>query len=216
MHSDPAYHLRELAVAQTIDDPRRILPEIPPGCQRVLDVGCGAGQSLVACAAQHKDPGCQWFGIDFEQAAVRLGPEMGVPAALACASGEALPFREGSFDFVFSRVALPYMDIPVAVAEMKRVLRAGGGLWLTLHPLGMLSWGKALSSPRRTVFEAYRLANTVALHFLGTQFRYPLRRQRIESYQTVEGMRRLLRTQGFENIDTRLGRHFVVTASKRS
>jgi len=214
MHSDPAYHLRELAVAQTIDDPRRILPAIPPGCQRVLDVGCGAGQSLLACSAQYKEPDCKWFGIDFEQAAVRLGPEMGVPASLACASGEALPFRDASFDFVFSRVALPYMDIPVAVAEMKRVLRVGGGLWLTLHPLGMLSWRKALNSPRTAVFEAYRLTNTAALHLLGIQFRYPLRRQRIESYQTAAGMRRLLRTQGFQNIETRQDRHFVVTASK--
>ncbi|MEI9811588.1 MAG: class I SAM-dependent methyltransferase [Acidobacteriota bacterium] len=145
----------------------------------------------------------------------KLGRKIGVQAELARASGEALPFRDASFDFVFSRVALPYMDISVAVAEMHRVLRPGGELWLTLHPMSMLSWTKALGSPKRTVFEAYRLANTASLHFLGKQFRYPLRRQRTESYQTSEGMRRLLARQGFENIHTQQDRHFLVTAQKR-
>src|SRR5207245_7299416 len=52
---------------------------------------------------------------------------------------ELLPFREASFDFVFSRVALPYMHIPKAASEMGRVLKPGGGLWCLLHPLSRFS-----------------------------------------------------------------------------
>jgi ubiquinone/menaquinone biosynthesis C-methylase UbiE len=104
---------------------------------------------------------------------------------MACASGEALPFRDQSFDFLFSRVALPYMNIPVALAEFRRVLKPGAGLWLSLHPLSMLSWKSALTSVRRFPFEIYRLTNTAALRWGGFQFRYPLRSSYMESYQTA-------------------------------
>jgi ubiquinone/menaquinone biosynthesis C-methylase UbiE len=38
---------------------------------------------------------------------------------------------------VISRVALPYMHIPMALAEIARVVKSGGHVWLTLHPFAM-------------------------------------------------------------------------------
>lgn len=211
MSSDHAYHLGELAVARSLNDPRRAVPEIPEGCKRVLDVGCGAGQTLMAADLK----GAAAFGIDFELEALKLGKQIEVAAGLACASGEALPFRAGSFDFVFSRVALPYMNIATAAAEIARVLQPGGCVWITLHPLSMLSWSKALSHPKRAAFEMYRLVNTASLHFAGTQFCYPLQRRRTESYQTERGIRRVLERAGFRDIQVTRNRHFLVTARKQ-
>ncbi len=204
------YHLEELKLAQDAADSRRILPEIPPEARSVLDVGCGAGQTLVAC---HRE-GCRAVGVEFDFAALQLGRQLQVPAHLAQASGERLPFAAASFDFLFSRVALPYMNIPVALAEMARVMQPGGRIWLTLHPLAMLSWSYALRDPRRMVFEIYRLCNTAALHFTGKQFHYPLRRSRMESYQTGQGIRRALKRAGFEEIEIRQATHFVVKARR--
>ena len=210
MSSDPEYHLRELAVARSSNDPRRAVPDIPQGAKRVLDIGCGAGQTLVAADLK----GAKAFGIDFEHSALKLGKQISPGFEFARASGEALPFRAASFDFVFSRVALPYMKIAYAATEMERVLRPGGEIWITLHPLSMLSWRNAFSHPKRLLFEVYRLVNTALLHFTGKQFRYPLRRNRTESYQTSQGIRRVLKRAGFQNIQVIRQHHFLVTAQK--
>ncbi|MEP7351662.1 MAG: class I SAM-dependent methyltransferase [Acidobacteriota bacterium] len=203
------YHLAEHALTQTPGDQRQALPEIPAGARSILDIGCGAGQTLLACAQADRKS----FGVDYDFEALQLAHSLRVPGCFSRASGEQLPFRSASFDFVYSRVALPYMKIPVALAEIARVLQPGGQVWFTLHPLTMLSWADALSRPRKTVFEAYRLVNTAALHFGASQIRYPLRRSRTESYQTERGMRQALRNSGFEDVKIRrTAVHFVVTA----
>jgi ubiquinone/menaquinone biosynthesis C-methylase UbiE len=207
----PEYHLAELALARAQDDLRRCLPDIPESAQWILDIGCGAGQTLLACARSSQKA----VGVDCDLEALRLGRRLGVPALLVQASGEQLPFRNASFDFIFSRVALPYMHIPATLSEAARLLRPGGRLWLTLHPLATFSWRQALGHPRGAVFEIYRLLNTAALHLCGVQVRYPLRRSRIESYQTEAGVRRVLRRSGFEDVAiTRPPRQFIVTARR--
>src|SRR5207245_11078047 len=87
---------------------------------------------------------------------------------------ELLPFREASFDFVFSRVALPYMHIPKAASEMGRVLKPGGGLWCLLHPLSRFSLRDTMISPKQILFQSYVLANTALFHLWGLQFHPPL------------------------------------------
>ncbi len=44
-----------------------------------------------------------------------------------------MPFADGSFDRVISAIALPYMNIQKALAEIHRILVPGGGVSLTLH-----------------------------------------------------------------------------------
>jgi ubiquinone/menaquinone biosynthesis C-methylase UbiE len=210
MSSKADYHLNELKIARSPADPRRAMPVIPEGCERVLDIGCGAGQTLVASDLA----GAAAFGIDYDLEALRLGKKIGTGIRFVQASGEALPFRDGAFDFVFSRVALPYMRIPVALRDIARVLKPGGGLWLTLHPLAMFSLRNAIGSLRRSLFEIYRLTNTAALHLAAWQFRFPLKRSVTESWQTERGVRLALRKAGFESIRIASGSHFTVTARK--
>jgi len=210
MNEDSEYHLRELAVARSADDPRRVMPEIPDGARRVLDIGCGAGQTLVASDLK----GAGAFGIDYDFSALQMGKSLGANVSLVQATGERLPFADRSFDFVFSRVALPYMRIPPALREIARVLVPGGRIWLSLHSLKMASWSHALSNPRRTAYEIYKLLNTAALHFGSSQYRYPLAKRRTESYQTTAGIRRALTRAGFTEIEIRRGAFFIVSAKK--
>lgn len=205
------YHLTELKIACTKGDVRKNLPPLPPKARRVLDIGCGAGQTLLAMELA----GVQAVGVDCDFEALRLGYSMTEDICFLQSQGERLPFRAESFDLAFSRVALPYMDIPQALREMARVLRPEGSLWITMHPMSMLSWKIAVATPKTFAFEVYRLFNSVWFALFGKVFRYPLRWKRIESYQSERGMRIALHAAGFEAIAFERGANsFVVTARK--
>ncbi|MDR9392356.1 MAG: methyltransferase domain-containing protein [Trueperaceae bacterium] len=112
-----------------------------PGGGRILDVGCGAGFYLAALHAAARDdartdaPAPVLHGIDVSEAflrraAARLARE-GVPATLALADAERLPYRDASFDGVaFGGTPNEVRDRPTALAELARVLRPGGRAFL--------------------------------------------------------------------------------------
>lgn len=211
------YHLAELRIASDPAHPAHLNPPIPAG-SRVLDVGCGAGQTLIAAA-----DGSRAVGLDVDLPALALGrtlsserrrderggrPEGGI--GLVCAAGEALPFRPGSFDQVVCRVALPYMHAPSALAESRRVLAPGGALWLTLHPFAVPWRALWRGGAKNALYQLYVVANGLLFHLTQRQLRLP--NHRIESFQTRSAIRRALRTAGFEDVTLARGRHFVATA----
>ena len=205
------YHLRELAIARSASDSRRVMPPVLRGIRRVLDIGCGAGQTLIAA-----DMGRAYkTGIDCDFEALQLGRQLCSDIHVVHAAGEALPFRDSTYDLVISRVALPYMHIPTTVREAARVLVPNGRVWFVLHPVSMLSWKRNVLSLRRTVFGLYVGLNSLLFHFLGLQIRFPLNRATIESVQTCAGMTRCLKAGGFGDIEFQTGTHFVVTARRQ-
>lgn len=212
-----AYHLAELEVARTPGDPRRVMPDVPRSARAVLDVGCGAGQTLIALDLGGSP--VLRCGVDVNHAALALGRSLDRTLALAGASGEALPFADASFDYVLCRVALPYMDVARAAREMARVLRPGGQVWLVLHPvrvaLAALAGHVRRAQPKGALFQLYVLSNGLALHTGVRQFRFPLGARALESVQTERGMRRALERAGFGTVSARRDRFFVMTAEKR-
>ncbi|HKY04880.1 MAG TPA: class I SAM-dependent methyltransferase [Blastocatellia bacterium] len=209
------YHLAELSVAADGTDSRRIMPPILDSYSRILDVGCGAGQTLIA---SNTGPGVFAAGVDVNLSALALGKKLDGRFGFVCAKGEALPFQTGSFDFVFSRVSLPYMHLNNALSEMCRVLRVGGSLWIVLHPFSMAA-GRFLENLSQlkikgAIYSLYVLANGLSIHSVGKQIPLRSRSGINESFQTNRGISRELRRAGFDNIVIERGRFFVVTASK--
>lgn len=209
------YHLDELRIAKTAGHPQRILPPITKADRRVLDVGCGAGQTLMATDFE---PGTTVIGLDVDKSALCLGRELDKNISFVCARAESLPFQAERLDFVFSRVALPYMNVHETLVEIRRVLKRGGRVWLVLHPYSMVlkETVEALTrlKIRRAAVCLYVIANGVVLNFLGKEFHLPFRNHYYESFQTIRGISKLLREVGFDEIRAERKGFFVATATK--
>lgn len=210
------YHLGELEIARTPGDPRRVMPVLPDFFGSILDLGCGVGQTLIACELKPETFVC---GVDIDAEALAFGKELSPHICFARARGERLPFRNQSFEVVISRVTLPFTHIPSALQEIARVLKPGGYVWFTLHPFTRLredAIGAIRSGNLKSfVYQIYTLINGICLHLTGRQFRFPLNRNRCESFQTVGGITKAMYRAGFERVHAECGRFFIVTAVKR-
>ena len=130
----------------------------------VLEIGVGMGADHLRWARAHPRT---LVGIDLTERAVqytasRLSAEGFMPN-VRCADGESLPFPDESFDLVYSWGVLHHSpDTRTAVAEVRRVLRAGGRARIMIYHrrsiVGMLLWVRyALLTlrPRRSLTEIY-------------------------------------------------------------
>lgn len=104
-----------------------------PG-ERLLEIGCGRGELLLACAGR----GARAVGLDYARDAVRLSQATcGEAAKVLQADATSLPFAERSFDKVFLGDVLEHLTLEQAHAmlrEAHRVLRPGGRLVLHTSP----------------------------------------------------------------------------------
>jgi ubiquinone/menaquinone biosynthesis C-methylase UbiE len=215
MFSDSSeYHRLELAIAVNPDDKRRLMPRVEARHRRILDVGCGAGQTLIGC---NLSDDVFAVGLDRDESAIALGNQLTKIIHFIIGEGAALPFADGSFDLVICRVALPYMHVARALSEMARVSVAGGDLWLVLHPFSMtaseLRTNIAQLQIKAGIYRTWVLLNGLALHVLGRQWRWPSHSGGYETCQTNKAITRALRTAGFDQIQITRENHFVVTAT---
>lgn len=117
------------------EDQLRVLGEVSG--RDVLEVGSGAGQ----CSRWVRTHGGRAYGLDLSfrqlQHSRRIDLETGVPVPSVRGTATDLPFRDSTFDIVFSSFgALQFVaDIEQAVDAVRRVLRPGGRFAFSVtHP----------------------------------------------------------------------------------
>ncbi|GAB2868453.1 class I SAM-dependent methyltransferase [Nocardioides pacificus] len=107
---------------------RTVLEPYLRGSERVLDVGSADGPSV------------GWLRGGTQHVSLDLDPRGLEPGAGVCGSALSLPFRSGSFDVVGAFDVIEHCDPEgVAVAELTRVLKPGGHLFLTV-PAYQWAW----------------------------------------------------------------------------
>ncbi len=117
------------------------LPLVRLAPRRIVDVGCGRGEGLLALKRQYPDAAL--VGVDASLGAVRRAREALAPpsrgffgrmlrpgvepiAALVAGDAQALPLANGSVDLVWSNLALHWFESPQdALDEWYRVMRPG-------------------------------------------------------------------------------------------
>jgi len=103
---------------------------------RVLDVGCGTGRNLPYYSEPVTVIGVDPAGDVLKRAALRAP---GV--RLVQARAEELPFRDGAFDTVVSGLVFCSVGDPArGLAEIRRVLTAGGELRMMEHVRSPVPW----------------------------------------------------------------------------
>lgn len=100
----------------------------------VLDVGCGAGQTLRL--VERLAGSAVLIGLDPDQSALSSGGSRSGRARFLKGEGERLPIADGAASHVLCRVALNYMHQADTLGEMVRVLEAQGKIILSFHAFG--------------------------------------------------------------------------------
>jgi ubiquinone/menaquinone biosynthesis C-methylase UbiE len=129
-------------VTEAVVEAAQLAPRV-----RVLDVACGSGEPSISMAAWLKGPGRATdggvghvIGVDTAGAPLEVARTRAQERGLENVEylqGDvhALPFEDQSFDRVTSRLGVMFfVDLPLALREMRRVLRPGGRV-------ALLTWG---------------------------------------------------------------------------
>lgn len=183
---------------------------------RVLDLGCGSGRESDRWGVGESD---EVIGLDIDESRVAVARERFPQRAYVRGTGESLPFGNETFDRVVSSLALPYMNIHKALAEIHRVLVPGGRVSLSLHPPSFTL--RELLHPSTPVvkaklFRLYVMANGTWFHCSG---RTLVLLGKGESFQTERGMKIALTRAGFSHFSfgrapAPRGETFLVEARK--
>ena len=116
----PADHSRQVTWEYYLD----LVLRKPEDIRRVMDLGCGAGDSLDCF--RRRNAAVRWIGLDKEQS-----PEVEArtrkDGAFCVFDGARIPFPDGSFDLVYSRQVFEHVSDPHGLLkETSRVIRPGG------------------------------------------------------------------------------------------
>ncbi|MBI3197638.1 MAG: class I SAM-dependent methyltransferase [Rhodospirillales bacterium] len=114
-------------------------PALRTGGLAVLDYGCGVGslmRVLAGTGARAAFTGCDISSGMLREVEKRWPAPLGAPPALAPQQGARTPFADGQFDVVTVSAVLhhvPVAERPAVYAELGRVLRPGGRLYVFEH-----------------------------------------------------------------------------------
>lgn len=106
-----------------------------PGTRTVLDVGCSVGSIEMLFHLDHPEcaQGTRIEGVDISREAIARANTLNLPnCTFQAYDGATLPFPEGSFDLAIAIEVIEHVtDKPGLIAQIWRVLRPGGRVFLT-------------------------------------------------------------------------------------
>ena len=137
-------------------------------CGCVLDAGCGEGYytDKVETALRERDSESNVLAFDISRDAVKYAARRNRAVSLAVATSYDMPVADGTVDTLFNAFS------PLAVGEVRRVLRSGG-IFIMVYPWVEHLFGlKALiyktpykNEPEDTSIEGFRLVSHEILRY---------------------------------------------------
>ncbi|MGI8439283.1 MAG: class I SAM-dependent methyltransferase [Thermoleophilaceae bacterium] len=122
----PADHARQVLADHYIEGLTRELGGGETRSARVIDLGCGPGDSVDAF--RRADPGVRWVGLDLPRSP-EVATRTRTDAEFRTFDGVSIPLGDASQDLIFCKQVLEHVERPEPLlAEVGRVLRPGGVL----------------------------------------------------------------------------------------
>lgn len=135
----------ETAQATTIDAPlameliTQAAMAATPRIERVLDLGCGAGNNTIRLIRDYPEPfACDLCDLSrpmLERAKERISMEKQAGVRIFEGDFRAIPFEQASYDVVIAAAVLHHLrddrDWEKAFQKIYRLLRPGGSFWIT-------------------------------------------------------------------------------------
>ncbi|MDY6950051.1 MAG: class I SAM-dependent methyltransferase, partial [Thermodesulfobacteriota bacterium] len=144
-------HVDDFFTACTAPENRLILKRLGSlSGQRVVDLGCGAGEASVYFAKMGAEVIATDLSKGMLKVATRLAEAHGVSIATRQCSADDTPFPAESFDIAYAANLLHHVEIEDALREANRVLKKGGVF---------VSWDPLAHNPIINVYR--RLASSV-------------------------------------------------------
>jgi SAM-dependent methyltransferase len=204
------YHLEEYELQGSKEQflPQRFLESLTPG-SRVVDIGCGAGQTLQRLRSFGQS---ELIGLDIDLSALAVGCRIDEgsarPIRFVCSSAEALPFADNQFTHAICRVAINYMHQGRALREMARIVKPGGLISVHVEGPGF-DWQlvRSAANARALVCRLRDAAIGVALALTGWQPAPGARFSGGRAFGTVRRFKKVVAQAGCEIIDCELMTH---------
>jgi ubiquinone/menaquinone biosynthesis C-methylase UbiE len=157
---------------------------------KVLEVGCGAGQFIRAVKQLRSELDC--YGCDISESALQQAKNAGDGVNYVLNASQSLPFADGEFGAVLIFDVLEHVDNPEKiVSEVKRILKNETGIFYCFVPCegdGLSMWNGL-----RKIGAGADLTKKYAGHI---------------NYFSRASLNKLLADAGFENVYTRFSEHF--------
>jgi len=173
---------------------RTVQALVLPSGSRVADLACGTGDLFRELVRQGHSP----IGYDFSMGMLRAAPPVPDARALVNADVLELPVPDGAFDGATCGFALRNLTaVPPLLAELARVLRAGGriGLLEVDRPSNpLLRWGHGLYFGRIVPLIGAALSDRDAYRYLPDSVAY---------LPPAGELQEMVRTAGFTDVQHR-------------
>jgi ubiquinone/menaquinone biosynthesis C-methylase UbiE len=126
--------------------------------KRVADIGCGKGRFARIIKEQY--PSASVYALDLAEAMLARAPD-GIHRCLATMT--ALPMATASCDGTYAIESLEHaIDIPVAVAELCRIVKPSGRI--VIIDKNIDAWGRLKTPPWERWFDRHEVERLLARH----------------------------------------------------
>jgi arsenite methyltransferase len=153
---EPAQRIRGLSQTPAMHWQRERVIELlaPRKGERILDLGCGPGHLARELAAAVGPEG-RVCGADVSEQMLELASDPSVE--LEHLDGTTLPFADAAFDAAVATQVYEYVEeLPVALAELHRVLRSGGRALILDTDWDAIVWRSSDDARMQRVLDGWR------------------------------------------------------------
>mmetsp|Transcript_13244 Transcript_13244/g.48239 ORF Transcript_13244/g.48239 Transcript_13244/m.48239 type:complete len:269 (-) Transcript_13244:1962-2768(-) len=170
---------------------------------RVLDVGCGPGNLTGFLARQYPDLSLSVTGVDCSEKMLDEARKTYPGERFEYADACALPFNTGTYDVVTTSYTLRnFSDLPRALEEMVRVLKAGGRLYiLDAFPIDGSTLVGRVFRPLLYIWLSYIVPVVASLFTTSKAYKYLA--YSIQGTVSANEVSRHLRALGCNSVETR-------------